>query len=355
MDATKETFVITLVAAATAVTINQTWNRHFDASGAPVKAPRLNFWHLASGLGAWLLVAFILFSSFLTNPSGPLDSLRTYQAWSGRAAGETPHLHHWAFYFHRLLWFHPAKGPFWTEALILVLAVVAVVAGFSRRRLSGANASLVRFLALYAFILSAFYSSIAYKTPWCLLTFWHGMILLAGVGVAVIVSPIHKPLPRLALNLLFLAGAAHLAWQALAASITYAADQRNPYVYAQTSPDILKLVTKISALAKVSPQGDRMLIKVTAPEQDYWPLPWYLRRFHQVGWWDQLPDDPFASVMVVSAKLHAGLDEKGTHLMVGYFEMRPAVFFELYVEKGLWSDWLSKRIAGPDAADERSD
>jgi predicted membrane-bound mannosyltransferase len=148
--------------------------------------------------------------------------------------------------------------------------------------------------------------------------------------------------------LILVAGAAHLAGQAWAAATSYAADQRNPYVYAQTSPDILKLVSKIEALARASPQGNRMLIKVVAPEQDYWPLPWYLRRFHQVGWWDRLPEDPFAPVMVVSAQLRAGLDEKGTHLMVGYFQLRPQVFFELYVEKGLWTAWLARR--SPDTA-----
>ena len=347
MDATKETFVITLAAAGVAVVLNQTWNRYIDASGAPVKAPALNLWHLAAGLAVWIGVAVVLFSSFFTNAKGPLDSLRTYGAWSGRAAGDSPHIHSWAFYWHRLLWFHPAKGPVWSEALILLLAVVAVIAGFRRRRLTDANPSLVRFLGLYAFILSAFYSFLAYKTPWCLLSFWQGMILLAGVGVVVIVGPMRERLTRVALNLLFLGGAAHLAGQAWAAGVTYAADQRNPYVYAQTSPDILKLVAKIEDLAKVSPQKDQLLIKVVAPEQDYWPLPWYLRRFHQVGWWDQLPENPFAPVMVVSAGLHAGLDEKGTHLMVGYFQLRPQVFFELYVEKSLWSAWLTTRASAP--------
>jgi len=47
--------------------------------------------------------------------------------------------------------------------------------------------------------------------------------------------------------------------------------------------------------------------------------------------------------MIVSSKLHAALDEKGTHLMVRIFELRPQVFLELYVEKQLWSAWLAKR------------
>ena len=75
-----------------------------------------------------------------------------------------------------------------------------------------------------------------------------------------------------------------------------------------------------------------MVVKVMAPESDYWPLPWYLRNLKQVGWWDAVPADPFAPVMIVSAKLHAGLDEKKTHVMVGYFQLRPQVFLELYVD-----------------------
>src|SRR5262249_47419183 len=156
-----------LAAAGIAVVLNQTWNRYIDATGSPQKAPALKVWHLAAGAGVWLLVAVILFSSFFSNPNGPLDSLRTYQVWTGPAAGDSPHIYPWPFYFHRLLWFHPAKGAVWTEALILILAIVACVAGFSRRRLAGANASMVRFLALYTLVLSAFYTLLAYKTPWC--------------------------------------------------------------------------------------------------------------------------------------------------------------------------------------------
>jgi hypothetical protein len=47
--------------------------------------------------------------------------------------------------------------------------------------------------------------------------------------------------------------------------------------------------------------------------------------------------------MLVSAGFHAALDEKKTHLMAGYFEFRPAVFFELYVEVELWKEFLKRR------------
>jgi uncharacterized protein (TIGR03663 family) len=349
MDATKETFVITLGAAVVAVSLNQAWNRLLDASGRPVKAPRLNPWHLAAGIGIWIALAVLLFSSFFTNPGGPLDSLRSYQPWLHRAGGDSPHIHPWHFYLHRLLFFHPAKGPVWTEALILCLAIIAGVAGFRRRELASANPSFVRFLALYTFLLTAFYSLLGYKTPWCLLNFWVGAALLAGVGAGVIIRSLKQPASSRFATILLLAGAAHLAWQAWQQDTDYAADRRNPYVYAQTSPDISKLVRKVEALADVSPQGRDMLIKAIDPQGDFWPLPWYLRGCTQIGWFEEMPKDPYAPVMIVSARLRAGLDERKTHLMAGYYQLRPDAFFELYVDLNLWRAYLAKHPPQPDS------
>jgi len=354
MHATKETFVVTLAAAIVALCLNQIWNCRLDASAAPRRCPRVNLRHLTAALGIWLVVWAALFSSLFTNLAGLADSFRTYSPWLSRVGGESPHLHSWNFYLRRLLWFHAAKGPIWSEALILVLALIGALAAFRRKGLADANASFVRFLALYTFALTAAYCFIPYKTPWCLLSFWHGMILLAGVGAVVVTravpaflmsrSTLNWPVPlRCTLTLVVLLGTAHLAWQASVLSVPYAADRRNPYVYAQTSPNILKLVGLVEALAEIHPQGRQMLIKVIAPENDYWPLPWYLRGFKQVGWWAEAPADPFAPVMIVSSKLHAGLDERKTHQMPEIFELRPQEFFELYVQLDLWRAYLEKK------------
>jgi hypothetical protein len=326
-----------------AVGLNQVWNRLLDASGLPLKAQRIKTGHVVAGLGVFLVVALLLFSSFFTNPSGPLDSIRTYAPWLTRAAGASPHVHPWYFYLHRLLWFHEGPGPVWTEALIALLAVAGAAAGFRRRSLGDANASLVRFIALYTALLTACYSFLAYKTPWCLLSFWQGAILLAGVGASVLYRACASQAWRLATIALVSVGAAHLAWQSWRTDTAFAADPRNPYVYAQTSSDLLNLVKQVEGLAAVDPRGHKLVIKVMATEGDYWPLPWYLRRFEQAGWWDYLPEDPYAPIMVVSANLHAALDEKKTHLMVGYFQLRPQIFLELYVQLDLWREWLARR------------
>jgi hypothetical protein len=348
MHATKETFLITLIAAALALGVNQLWNRWLDATVPPARAPRLKRTHLVAAVAVWLGVALILFSSFFTNAAGPLDSVRSYLPWLHRAGGDSPHINPWDFYLHRLLFFHVAKGPVWSEALILALAVVGAWAAFARKGLANASASFVRFLALYTFALTAAYTLISYKTPWCLLSFWHGMILLAGVGAAALLRGLKQRFLRLALGLLLLAGAGHLAWQARLASAAYAADPRNPYVYAQTSPDLLNLVRQVEALTEVSPQGRQMVIKVMAPDSDYWPLPWYLRRFNRVGWWDEVPADAYAPVMIVSSKFQAALDEKKTHIMRQEFALRPRVLLELYIELELWKAYLAKHPPKPD-------
>ncbi|MGO8674756.1 MAG: flippase activity-associated protein Agl23 [Limisphaerales bacterium] len=343
MHSTKETFVITLAAAALALALNHVWNHWLDASGPPVKAPPLNLFHLAAALAVWLGIALVLFSSFFTNAEGPRDSIRTYGSWLGRAGGGSPHIYPWTFYFHRLLWFHAHKGPVWTEAMIGVLALIGAASGFTRQRLGHAHAGFIRFLALYTFSLTAAYCLISYKTPWCLLGFWHGMILLAAVGAAVLIRCLRGRVLRLAAKGVLLAGVAHLGWQAWRASFPFASDPRNPYVFAQTWPDLLRLVDKVKVLAQADPLGPQMLIKVIAPDDDYWPLPWYLRDFRHVAWSDALPKDPYAPVMIVAAGMHAALDETRTHLMAGYFELRPQVFLELYVQLDLWKAYLQKR------------
>jgi hypothetical protein len=84
------------------------------------------------------------------------------------------------------------------------------------------------------------------------------------------------------------------------------------------------------------------LVKVVAPESDYWPMPWYLRQFGQLGWYDRLPEDPWAPVLVVSSALDARLDDRSERkwIMAGLTELRPGVFFELYVELELWKKFV---------------
>lgn len=363
MYATKETCVIALGAMGLAMVLTWFWNRkpgdpplRFDSFVRPK--------HALAALVIAALISVILFTSFFTNARGPLDSLLSFVPWFHRARGHSPHIHGFGFYFERLAWFHSGRGPVWSEGLVLVLACLGLVAAITRRALGEANVSFVRFVASYTVILALAYSTISYKTPWCLLGFLHGMILLAGVGAVALwhwIMPalagqgegaqhrvpsgsarIRTWIRALAVVLLLVAATAHLTWLAWQSCSLYAADRRNPYVYSQTVPDVLDMIERIEALAKIRPQN-AMVVQVMAPESDYWPLPWYLRGFKQVGWWDHWREDPAASVLVVGQKLASSLEKSSDSAWtaLGIYGLRPGSFFQLYVRSDLWRDYLA--------------
>jgi uncharacterized protein (TIGR03663 family) len=336
MFATKETFVITVAAMGLAA-IGTVLRTAPPGARVPCLSALWNWKHAGLALSATFIVWLLLFSSFFTHLAGLLDSVRTYLPWLKRAGGHSPHVHPWSFYLQRLAWFHPAKGPAWSEGLILLLAAAGAVVS-----LLGRKSPLHVFLALYTVILTAVYSAISYKTPWCLLSFFQGMIFLAGVGAAALVEFLRARALKVVAVTALLGMTAQLSWQAWRASFVYPADRRNPYVYAQTVPDLLNLVGRTEALARVAPEGHGTVVKIIAPDSDYWPLPWYLRRFKNVGWYEKLPDDPFAPIVVVSSKLDARLDERSNRkwIMVGLTEFRPGKFFEQYVELGLWKKYV---------------
>lgn len=258
--------------------------------------------------------------------------------WLKRAAGESPHIHPWYFYLQRLVWFHPVKGPAWSEGLIVGLALLGAVVSL-REKKSG----LKTFLACYTIFLTAAYTAISYKTPWCLLNFYLGMILLAGIGAVAVTQFFTAKAAQCAVTACLLALTGQLAWQAWRANFVYAADRRNPYVYAQTLPDLLNLVQKVDGIGRAATAGYETPVKVIAQGGDYWPLPWYLRRFKNVGWYETMPEDPFAPIMIVSAKFDAQLDEKSAKkwIMAGFTELRPQKFLELYVEIELWKKYVA--------------
>lgn len=336
--ATKETIVLSLAAAALAAVVAVGPARLFRA------------WRTRDALvaiGAAALVAVIFFSSFFTHPKGVYDALfTTVQAYLSRATTVTEHQHPWNFYLKILFWFKYGKGPVWSEAMLLLPAALAIVAACWPRSSDVSLSAVVhqrwvRFVAVYTLVLTAIYSAIPYKTPWCALSFLHGYILLAGIGVGAVVEWLQKRPAKVAcwaglgLTAVFMLVLLHRQYkQAIRASYAMPADPRNPFVYAHTGVDAMNLVAAIEQ-ASAAAQGHATPIAVAVPTPDTWPLPWYLRKYGQVGYWTRVEDipDEFVPVIVITAADQGDIAEQrfGQGKRANFFGIRPGVLLNLFV------------------------
>lgn len=335
MQATKETSVLAYAAMAAGLLAAIPWrSRPINAAVKPA--------HGAAALAIAILVAAFFLTGHFTHPAALADAFHTYFSYMNRADGAGLHDHPWHYYLQTLLYSRLGPGVWWSEALIVVLAVVGVVAAAVKKEFAGASMRFVRFIAVYTVVLTVLYALIPYKTPWCLLGFLHGMILMAGVGVVVIVRGLRwRPLQALAVVGLGL-GVWHLATQANLANGRYSADTRNPYVYAHTSSDFLRLADRLEQLAEVAPQGHDILIKVMTP--DYWPLPWYARKFNRVGYWNEPPADPDADVIVTSVEVETRLPQEFREkYQAEHYGIRPEVPISVLIKKDLWRLFIERQ------------
>ena len=311
--------------------------------------------HLALAASAAAVVVAVLMSSFMGHPLGIADSLLAYRTYFSRGAGiNTFHVHPWNYYLGLLLYFHLPGKPVWTEALIGALALAGLWVAFSRKDVAGINPVALRFIAFYTVFLLAIYSLIPYKVPWNVLGFLHGEILLAGAGVVWLGGRCRTRGAAILLAVAVGAGVAHLGWLAWQGSTRYGADPCNPWVYAHTGTDVFRMAARMESLAAVHPAGYALPVQVISRD-NLWPLPWYLRRFTAVSWWNGVPATAASAPVIlatpdmepaIESKLYEqpppGQREMYMNLFERYAELRPRVEIRGYVAKPLWDDWRQR-------------
>jgi uncharacterized protein (TIGR03663 family) len=342
--ATKETSVIVLPAALMAGAIAW-WSLRSDQLPDASLQGR---WRApaAMSVGIAIAVAATFYTSLFTAPAGLLEPFKGAPTYATRGIEPVSHAHPW-YYYVRLLAYSSSGGVRWSEGLVLVLAAAGAASGWYGPPSSGLRARLLwtRYLACYVAISAAIFSTIPYKTPWNLLPFYVAAFPLAGIGFATLIDVVRARAMRAVLAVALAIGAWQLGSQAWRASITYAADPRNPYVYAQTVPDAVRMAARIRDLAALDAGGARMQVSVIASPYEQWPLPWYLRSMPNVGYWTT-PADPVAlqaPVIVSSIEHTPALDSAlGGRYVSEFYGLRPDVLQALYVERGLWDRFLDR-------------
>jgi uncharacterized protein (TIGR03663 family) len=346
--ATKETAILMLPAAV--LTCGLAW---WSLGPGRRPAPLAGGWRRAAviALGTGAVVAAGFYTSFFTNPGALLGPLRAAPAYFERGVDPSNHVQPWHWYLHILAWWS-AEGVTWSEGLILGLATVGALAAWLRPDRSEPGAAFwPRYLTANAVLTLAVFSVIPYKTPWNVMPFHAAIVVAAGVGAAAIVRANASRVVHAALAAGLALGAGHLAWEAWRASIVYAADPRNPYVYSQTVPDAVRMASRIRDLAALHADRERMLVQVIAGPGEQWPLPWYLRAMPHVGYWPDLKGVPGldAPVIVGSMGNTEALDAAlGDRYVSEFFGTRPGVLLTLYVERGLWESFLARAALGGD-------
>lgn len=299
-------------------------------------------------LGVAAVVAVLFYSSWLAHPRGVLDSLLAFRHYFGRSGGDGSaalHQQPWYYYLKMLCYTKDAPGPWWSEGLILTLAAVGLGASLRGRVGRAVDPELALFLAIYAICMTVAFALIPYKTPWNMLGFLHGLILMAGIGASALFHWLPRWGARVGLAALILAGVGHLAAQAGRANFRFCADPRNPYVYAHSVPDVFRLARRISEVAALHADGQEMRIHFITP--DYWPLPYYLRKLRRVGYWSEIPPAPDAPVIVASAELQEQLEPLlRERYHTEFFGLRPGVLLELNIQQDLWERYLVEKAAG---------
>jgi predicted membrane-bound mannosyltransferase len=235
----------------------------------------------------------------------------------------------------------------------------------TRNGIPGVDETMLRFLGFYTVLMVVVYSLIPYKTPWCLLGFLHGMVLLAGAGAVRLLSLFRSVAVRGAILALLVAATVHLGRQAWAASFPFDSDPRNPYVYAHTGKDVFVIAGRVENIARAHPLGLSIPIQVISRE-NLWPLPWYLRRFSAVRWWNGVPSHAASAPLILaSPDMEAALARKlyelpppgERELYMNIFgrrvELRPGLELRGYAAKSLWDDDLQPDLQGLSPEEDR--
>ena len=288
--ATKETAMISagvLIIALAITLIYVRLNRKANASGTPKRkrgqTPTSQLTTVLNEMGGtptvavvaffafltFLAVYLLFYSSFFQNSKGIYDSLQTFAIWT--KTGSTAHVHP---PFQYIMWLMRQEG-----ALLFLGAVGGALVVLRPKN------SLGLFCALWAFGLIAAYSLIPYKTPWLLLNFVVPLALIAGYAIQAVYE-LDRGQLRLVSAMLFVAITVGLYQSIDLNFINYDNDNaKYVYVYAHTTRSTLDLVNEIEQLAKEESGATTGVSVISA---DYWPLPWYLRRYSRVGYYGRM-------------------------------------------------------------------
>jgi predicted membrane-bound mannosyltransferase len=218
----------------------------------------------------FVVVTVLFYSSFLRNyPKGVSDALQTLALWRKRTH---EHEHPWWQYISWLLQ---------EEGIILTLGGIGALIAVWR-----ADNRFALYIAQVAFGLLAAYSLVGYKTPWISLNFIMPLALAGGYALNVAYEKLREfQQPKLFFVPVVLI-VAFCSYQMYQLNFVHYDDDQYVYVYAHTRRETLAMLDQIERIGNQLKAGNDTGIALLSPE--YWPLPWYFRNYHRVGYYQKV-------------------------------------------------------------------
>jgi uncharacterized protein (TIGR03663 family) len=314
MLACKETAFLHFFALAAAAFVFRFWNlrgKRFDG----LARTKL----IVLALITFLLLSALLFTWFGTNWRVLHSLWQAIPNVLARACGEGHQKPFW--YYVQLL----TAG--WSNGLLFALGCIGFVQTVRKR-----DRSPFAFLAYYSFLLAAIYSLIPYKTPWLALNFWLPITLFAARALESLweLTIEHLSL-RAAIPAFAFVGAvaaAFIAHDTRQRVFVHPADETNPYAYAHTSEDLLGLPAEIEEMARRNAIATPRIAVIAS---DPWPLPWYLRHFSQVGFWQPGQQPTEADFYITTTEAAGQYSDRLRNYRPDFFGVRPGVLILLWL------------------------
>lgn len=293
--ATKETWLVIFPAIAGASAMFLYLNSTVRGSGKWIQAK-----YLIAALMAFMVIFVLMFSWFFRHTAGITEAIAAIPNYFQRGVGDSVHNHPWYTYFSWLFFYPSYDGTYWTEAAVFLLSLTGIGFLLWEGKTENPGIQYLQFIAFYGYLSFFLFSLIPYKTPWNLLTFYPAILVTGAFGIIQSYRWFLDRKGKMVFLALIVMAGIHFIWQSLVLNFRLDTDPGNPYVYAHPLPDVVELASELDSLAAVSPDGYNIPIQIIIPGNDYWPLPWYLRRFRQTGWLETVPEEGLPAPVIIS-------------------------------------------------------
>jgi uncharacterized protein (TIGR03663 family) len=276
MATLKENFVLYIACLLIGEVVMIAYERLFPKYTAlPTSERELKFFEnpkrsslgILSVIGIGFACVLLLFSAAGRDQNGFMNFFKAFGLWS--QTGSNGNGHQKPF----LYWIDLMTTLEWFAFLGLLMVPLAL------RK----TTSFIRYLSVITFGLFMAYSIVNYKTPWCVLSFYWGFILVAAYWFS---EWMKSNTWRAPIYVLLVVGFSVSAYQSYICAFDEVDADHHLYIYGQTFRDLMVPLNEIVELGKEHPElHQKMRIQVLSTFT--WPLPYVLGEFKQTGFYGE--------------------------------------------------------------------